>query len=320
MSLLTSTVSTLGHALPSTRANRLLILIYHRVRPEPSSMSKVALHREMFDWQMRLVARHCRPISMLDGLRRLREGTLSSRSVAVTFDDGYADNAEVALPILLRYGVPATFFVATGFLDGGRMWNDSIVEAIRNVRGTHVDLRMIGLGQEPLSPVHMRGPLTRKIILAVKHLPPAERLAKVEELCNVIGAHLPDNLMMTSDQVRSLAEAGMEVGAHTVHHPILKSLPDDEARREIADSRSALEEITGSTVRSFAYPNGRPGDDYSDRDRNIVASLDFEYAVSTRQGVANVRSDLFQLPRFTPWDTAPTRWLSRLLTAFGQPA
>jgi peptidoglycan/xylan/chitin deacetylase (PgdA/CDA1 family) len=320
MPLVTSTIATLAHAVPGTRRNRLLILIYHRVRPEPSVMSRAALHRDMFDWQMQLVARHCAPISMLDGLGRMREGTLPPRSVAITFDDGYADNADVALPVLLRHGVPATFFVATGFLNGGRMWNDSIVEAIRRARGAQVDLRAIGLGVMPLGPVQARGPLAQRVIRQVKHLPPKERERKVAEICGAIGAELPDDLMMTSAQVRSLARAGMEVGAHTVHHPILRSLDEAEAKCEITDSRAELESIVGTAVRSFAYPNGRPGDDYSVRDRNIVASLDFEYAVSTTQGAAGAGSDIFQLPRFTPWDSTPGRWLARLLLAFGRPA
>lgn len=320
MSVLTVAISTLARALPATRANRLLVLIYHRVRPEPSTMSGAAMHRERFDWQMRLLARHCRPIALGEGLARMREGTLPARSVAVTFDDGYADNAEVALPVLLRHGVPATFFVATGFLDGGRMWNDSIVEAIRAATGTVLDLGAVGLGTAPLGPVRTRSPLAEKVIAAVKHLPPPERSARVEEFCRSVGVELPDDLMMTSAQVRRLADSGMEVGAHTVNHPILRSLPEDQARNEIADSRRSLEGIIGRPVRAFAYPNGRPGEDYTDRDRDIVAQLGFDYAASTRQGVASSGSDMFQLPRFTPWEPHPARWLSRVLLAFRRPA
>lgn len=320
MTQLTSLISTLAHVLPGTRANRLLILIYHRVRAEPSSISKTALHRAVFDWQMQIVAQHCRPVALLEGLHRMRAGNLPARSVAVTFDDGYADNADVALPVLLHYGVPATFFVATGFLDGGRMWNDSIVESIRQAPTGRLDLGVIGLGIEQLGPVPTRGPLVQQVIAAVKHLPPGERLARVQAVCDAIGADLPGDLMMTSSQVRRLADAGMEVGAHTVHHPILRSLAEEEARREIEDSRRSLERITGRPVRSFAYPNGRPGDDYTVRDRDLVAALGFDCAAATTSGVATRNSDFFQLPRFTPWDPEPSRWLSRLLLAYGRPA
>jgi len=122
--------------------------------------------------------------------------------------------------------------------------------------------------------------------------------------------------MMTSSQVRAVHDAGIEIGAHTVSHPILRTLDDGKAQAEIADSRMVLERITGSRVKAFAYPNGRPGDDYTDRDRSIVESLGFDYAVSTAAGAATRTSDVLQLPRFTPWDPQPSRWLGRLLTTY----
>lgn len=316
MSLLTSTVSTLARMLPSTRENRLLILIFHRVLRNPDPMFPLEAHAERFDWQIRLLRKHCSPVSLADGVRRLREGCLPARAVAVTFDDGYADNASVALPILQRHRVPATFFVSTGFLDGGRMWNDTVIEAVRRASGDRIDLAPVGLGVEALGPEATRGPLVERILRTVKHLHPAVRTRKVEALRDAIGASLPDDLMMTSGQVRSLADAGMEVGAHTVSHPILRSLPAEEARREIVDSRDALQRITGRRIESFAYPNGRPGDDYTERDRDIVVSAGFAQGLSTRRGVAHVGSNVYELPRFSPWDRLPERWLARLLLSY----
>ena len=89
---------------------------------------------------MAALRRYCHPVPLIEGVRGLATGSLPDRAVTVTFDDGYADNAEVALPILQRHGVPATFFVATGYLNGGRMWNDSIIEAIRRAPATELDL------------------------------------------------------------------------------------------------------------------------------------------------------------------------------------
>ena len=82
---------------------------------------------------MRVLARYFRPCGLAEGLRQLRDGGLPPRSVAVTFDDGYADNARIALPILREARVPATFFIATSYLDGGRMWNDTVIEAVRRL-------------------------------------------------------------------------------------------------------------------------------------------------------------------------------------------
>jgi len=316
MSLLTSTVSALGHLLPGARANRLLILIYHRVHPRPDPMFPGEVDAERFGWQMALLRRYCHPLPLATGVESLRQGSLPSRAVAVTFDDGYADNATVALPILQKHGISATFFIAAGFLNGGRMWNDSVIEAVRLAPGDTLNTGPIGLGRLSLAGSGQRGAAASAILSAIKHRPPEQRTALVSELCASVGAALPDDLMMTSDQVRALSAAGMEIGAHTMTHPILRTLSAAAARHEIEQSRTVLEAIIGGRVRAFAYPNGRPGDDYTERDRALVQSLGFAYAPSTRWGVASLQSDVFQLPRFTPWDRTPARWLARLLMAF----
>lgn len=317
MSFDTSAVSALARALPSTRSNRLLILIYHRVHRRPDPMFPGEVDAQRFAWQMALLRRYCNPVALSEGIAGLRSGALPPRAVAVTFDDGYADNETIALPILQRHAVKATFFIATGFLDGGRMWNDSIIEAIRGSEVGQVNTADIGLGVLDVGPGADRGTVAQKIISAVKHLAPEKRANLVEALCRSVGATLPDDLMMTSDQVRQLTGAGMEIGAHTMTHPILRTLTDTEAEAEIRGSREALQAIVRRPVCAFAYPNGRPGDDYGERDSRLAEALGFDYALSTRWGVATAQSDRYQLPRFTPWDGTPARWLLRLLTMFG---
>ena len=312
-------VSTIGQAHPGTRAGRLLILIYHRVRLRPDAMFPTEVNAERFDWQMSLLRRHCHPMALADAVAGLRTGSLPPRSVAVTFDDGYADNVTGALPILRRHGIAATFFIAPGFLDGGLMWNDSIIEAVRQAPGESLDLTDFGHGVVALGAESARGRIAESIIDTVKHFAPQLRLDHVNQLCSRTGANPPVDLMMTTDQVRLLAKAGQQIGAHTMTHPILRTLSDEAARDEIQLSRQALERIIGQPVRAFAYPNGRPGDDYTVRDRNLVSDLGFEFASSTSPWAASSDSDLYQLPRFTPWDQQPWRWLMRLLWMFGKP-
>jgi len=316
MTVAAGVVSALGQVLPGTRSGRLLVLIYHRVHPQASADFPGRLDAGRFDAQMALIRRHCHPVALADAVPALREGSLPPRAVAVTFDDGYADNAEIALPILLRHGVPATFFVASGFLDGGRMWNDSVAESIRRAPAGTLDLRDLQLGSHQLVSQVQRSRVAARVIMSIKRLPQEERQARVEAICERIGVALPDDLMMTSAQVRSLSQAGMEVGAHTVSHPILRTLDEQAARHEIQGNREALERIVGTAVRSFAYPNGKLDDDYTVRDRDLVESLRFDYALSTQRGVASGASDRFQLPRFTPWDRSPGRWLARLLLEY----
>lgn len=320
MSPMGSIVSGLGRLAPRTHGSRLLILNYHRVHRHVDPMFPGEVDAQRFDVQMQSLRDFCSPLPLLEALERLQAGSLPARAVCVTFDDGYADNVVEALPILRRRSVPATFFIATAFLDGGRMWNDSVIEAVRRApRGAVLPRGELGLPDVTLGDESTRGVVAEESILAVKHLSPDVRLARVEAFCRRVGADLPADLMMTSQQVRKLAEAGMEIGAHTVHHPILSALPAERARDEIAASRDALESITGRKVCAFAYPNGRPGDDYTERDRDIVRDLGFDCALSTWWGAASARSDRYQLPRFTPWDRTPDRWLARLLLAFSKP-
>jgi len=105
----------------------------------------------------------------------------------------------------------------------------------------------------------------------------------------------------------------MEIGAHTVTHPILRNTAPDTARREIVESGRRLAEIVGQPVRLFAYPNGKPGVDYGSEHVQMVRDGGFAAAVSTGWGVATEKSDRFQLPRFTPWDRTPGRFALRLI-------
>lgn len=294
-----------------------MILMYHRVRKQKDWMFPAELDAETFDRHMALLRRHCSPLPLTEAIAALRHNTLPPRAVAVTFDDGYADNATVALPILQCHRIHATFFIATEFLDGGCMWNDRITETVRRVTQPSLNLSDLGLGVEPLGDEARRGQLAERIIGAVKHLHPTERLEKVETLVRNAKTRLPADLMMSSNQVRQLAQAGMDVGAHTVSHPILLTLSKGEAIAEIAGSKRALEDIIGRPVHTFAYPNGRIGHDYTVRDRDLVAAQGFDFAVSTNPGVVMPGSDVFQLPRFTPWGRTQAQWLAKLLLAFG---
>ena len=105
----------------------------------------------------------------------------------------------------------------------------------------------------------------------------------------------------------------MEIGGHTVCHPILTSIDNMAATAEIENGKLYLESITEKPVRIFAYPNGKPETDYHTAHVKMVKELGFDAAVSTAWGVAKQGCDLFQLPRFTPWDASITRFSLRML-------
>jgi len=266
-----------------------------------------------FSAQMALLTDHFQVLRLEEAVERLSRGRLPARAVSVSFDDGYADNHDVALPILRRFGIPATFFIATGFLDGGRMWNDTVIEAIRRAKGPTLDLSGLGLGTYSVDSLPERRTAIHSLLKSIKHKPPSERDQIVDVIAASVEAPMPTNLMMTRNDVRALCSAGMGIGGHTVNHPILTRLAAPEAEREIADGKAELETIIGEPVALFAYPNGKPMEDFAAEHVALVKRLGFRAAVTTSWGAARRTSDLFQLPRFTPWDRQALKFSIRLL-------
>ncbi len=291
---------------------RLSILIFHQVLAQPDPQSPGKEDTETFDQQMSWLADCFRIIPLREAVQKLRQGKLLPRTACITFDDGYADNAKIALPILQKHGITATFFVSTGFLDGGRMWNDTIIELVRQAPGAMLNLSKMELGQFEISTIPQREQATNTLLDKLKYLPLKTRQLKVEEMYTYIPAILPNDLIMTSEQVKILHNAGMEIGEHTVNHPILARTEDVMARTEIANGKEVLKSIIRSPVRTFAYPNGKPGQDYLSDHVRMVRNLGFEAAVSTSHGAARNSSDLYQLPRFSPWDQEKVRYTLRL--------
>ena len=174
---------------PGGRRARLSILIYHRVLAHKDGIATWDLTADAFERHMRVVMDNFVPLPLLEALGRLAAGDLPPRAVCITFDDGYLDNFEVALPILKRYELSATFFVATGYLDGGYMWNDKVIEALRAIPGPVLDLNAWGLPRFDLGSDQARRLAIIGILPALKHLPSQEREARAEQLA--VAASLP---------------------------------------------------------------------------------------------------------------------------------
>jgi len=297
-----------------TRA-RLSVLIFHRVLPVPDPLFPGEIDAARFDTVCTWMRRWFNVLPLDAAVRHLGAGTLPERAMAITFDDGYADNHDVALPILRKHELPATFFIATGFLDGGRMWNDTVIESIRRTPLERIDLRGVrgmDLGVHELGSVTARRVAIERVIGGVKYMEPERRQEVVDTIARRAETTLPDDLMMTSEQVRRMRAAGMQIGAHTVSHPILARLDRQAAGAEIETSKRTLEGLLGERVGLFAYPNGKPAQDYDEQAVGLARELGFDAACSTEWGAAGRNSDVFQLPRFTPWDRARTRFAARL--------
>lgn len=294
-------------AIRSATRGRLTVFIYHRVLAEPDPLLPGEPDARRFAEELDWIRQWFQVLPLPEAVTRLYEGDLPPGAAAITFDDGYRDNHDVALPLLRQRGLAATFFVATGFLDGGMMFNDAVIEAVRCMPRFR-----LGPGSEWVT-----GSLEEKrraideILRAVKPLEPKRRWELVEAASD--GRARRTDLMMTPDQVRALSDAGMTIGAHTIDHPILTSIDLIEARRQITASREALQSITGRPVALFAYPNGTPQRDFAAAHVRLVQEAGFLAAFTTAWGSATSRSDRHQLPRFRPWDRGRVRYGLRLL-------
>jgi peptidoglycan/xylan/chitin deacetylase (PgdA/CDA1 family) len=303
-------------ASPSGEGALLSILIFHRVLTQPDALMPDEVHAARFEALCRWLREGFNVLPLAEALRRRREGTLPDRAVCITFDDGYADNHDVALPLLQRHGLHATFFISTGYLDGGMMWNDRLIEAVRRTPQAALAVADL-LGPKvapslPMGSLGERQAACRQLLSAVKYLPRAERGAIAERIVERAGVRIDGALMMTGAQVRAMDQAGMGLGGHTVSHPILASLDEADARAEIEGGKHALEGLLDRPVTLFAYPNGRPGQDYGPTAVRLVREAGFEAAVSTAWGASRTTDDPLQLPRFTPWDATSWRFALRM--------
>jgi peptidoglycan/xylan/chitin deacetylase (PgdA/CDA1 family) len=293
----------------------LAVVNYHRVLARPDPLLDTEPDVAAFHWQMALLADCFNVMPLHEALRALDEGRLPPRTVCITFDDGYRSVHDLALPILRKFGLPATVFVTSGFVgaDAGNMWNDRIIHAVQSLPQGTLDLSDIGLECYPLVSLEARKQTTLRLTEAGKYLPPMERDRLVERLDRMSGMH-HDALMLTPEMLMALERSGVEIGAHTISHPILTSLDDDSARAEIVDGKRQLEALVGKPVRLFAYPNGKVGQDYDARHVEMVRQAGFFAAFTTAVGAITKDQDRFQLPRSRPWDRTPLRFGLRLLS------
>ncbi|MFC5552250.1 polysaccharide deacetylase family protein [Massilia aerilata] len=293
-------------------ARRLFVLNYHRILPEPDPLFDDEPTVETFRWQMKLLARCFNVLPLSEAMAKLAAGTLPQRAVCITFDDGYRSTHDLALPVLKEFGLSATVFVTTGYLDSGAMWNETLAAAVRCLPDGEFDLSAAGLGPQVLRTRADRKNLLNTLTAHAKYLPPAERLALTERVAEVAGSHA-GSLMLTPAMIQAMAAQNFEIGGHTVSHPILTSLGDEAARDEIVQCKHDLEAITGTAVRYFAYPNGKVGKDFDERHVEMVRAAGFTAAFTTEVGAAMQGQNMFRLPRSRPWDSNPVFFGLRLL-------
>jgi peptidoglycan/xylan/chitin deacetylase (PgdA/CDA1 family) len=292
---------------------RLCIVNYHRVLEYADPLLESEPNIQTFRWQMELLAECFNVLPLYDAALALTTERMPPRAIAITFDDGYRSILDFAVPILHELGLPATVFVASGYLDENNMWNDRIIKAVQLMTTADLDLREAGLGVHPLKSPRDRKAAVEKLTEIAKYFEPKVRLALAQRLENLAGVDTAPGLMVTRKMLERLANSGVDIGAHTISHPILTKLNDQDAWEEIASGKQQLEAIIGKPVKLFAYPNGKAGHDFNERHVRMAQEAGFSAAFTTSMGAATSKHDRFQLPRSRPWDSTPTRFGFRLL-------
>lgn len=293
----------------SGEENSLLILLFHKVPRCIDPLAPLETDLEQFGRVVEFLAEHYAVLSLEEAVERMVRKSLPRRAAAITFDDGYGEWFEGPVPVLERHRMPATFFVTTEQIAGSGLWHERVLNAVAALPdGSHV---LRGVSGEPIEFHINPGKVGNRasvagILQALKYLAPDHRLDAISEL-EAMAVRTPRQAeRFTADDIRRLRDRGFAVGAHTVTHPILTAIPDDAAQDEIGRSREELEAILREPVRMFAYPNGRPDIDYQAKHVRMVRDAGYKIAVATSWGSASPSTDLFQLPRFTPW--ARSQW------------
>jgi peptidoglycan/xylan/chitin deacetylase (PgdA/CDA1 family) len=222
--------------------------------------------------------------------------------VVVTFDDGYLDNFEFALPVLKRHGVPATIYLVSSTLTNDRLlWTSGLRFATTHARVRQLQVPELVSTALPLDSDRDRATSARTLTNVLNQMPAEDRHAWVDRIISAVGAPRPpavDRWFLGTTQIAEMREYGITFGAHTVTHPNLPGIPPDAAREEIVQSRSALSRMLGEDVAHFSYPNsGSLHPHVSDGVARAASDAGYASAVTSHKGVCRPTSDRFRLRR-----------------------
>jgi peptidoglycan/xylan/chitin deacetylase (PgdA/CDA1 family) len=332
------------HRLRRRFAHGVLILVYHRVNEtvlDPWSLSVTPDH---FAEHLEILRQSFYPTSLQALAGSLQDGTkLKPKSIVITFDDGYADNLQHAKPILERFDCPATIFLVSGTLGSSHeFWWDELCSLLLqpntlpeqlqlSIRGelhtwhlgkaadySHADDSRSESWRIGRPAPTFRHDLYKQLWQLVQPLSSEEQTEVMSALRAWAGIESkpPTHRLLTQKECLELARGEqIEIGAHTIHHPSLASLPYDLQCAEILESKQDLEELLSQPVNSFSYPFGKQ-QNYTPDTVAIVQEAGFSAACCNESGVVNADADPFLLPRVHVPDCSGTEFENRLLSKF----
>jgi peptidoglycan/xylan/chitin deacetylase (PgdA/CDA1 family) len=280
-------------------SRRLLVLAWHNVDPSWCFPAPAGAGARGLERQLAFLARRCNVVPLAEGLRALdQDDRLPPRAIALTFDDGYRDQLELAAPILARLGLPATFFLVPGLLDGtARPWWELLAWILtRSTRGSVAwEGRTIDLGDD--------GRRRRALATVLAGLKRRDQLARDAALDELAERCAPDGKpeehasFLDWDGARQLARRGFTVASHSLHHAILAEESPSAQERDLTLSRRRLEEELQVPVRLLAYPNGKLPD-YSQATVAAARGAGYSHALTTLEGWNQPTTAPFEIRRF----------------------
>lgn len=277
-------------------AARLTIIRHHRVfREDERPLHRLGVRASVLAAQVELLkGSGLGPVTVAEGLARLEEGR-PGHWVALSFDDGYADNVALALPLLAAARARATFYLTAGLMEQRRApWWDVLAHALETTRATRLSWEVDeALFQMSLEGPHARAAALHRLLPAFR-VPPPEQSRRLVSLRAALGVvETAPCELATWNVAEALASADMEVGAHTLSHPFLSLLGADEQFAEIAGSIELIGRRLGVRPSGLAYPGG----DYDARTVAAARSAGLAYAVTTRAGENGPAMPRFELLR-----------------------
>ncbi|MDO9375925.1 MAG: polysaccharide deacetylase family protein [Bacteroidota bacterium] len=305
-------------------ANKAVVLMYHRIAEPTSDVWEIAVSPKNFEDHLKVIKQMGNVVSLEELTHRIKRKTLQRNTIGVSFDDGYPDNKEIALPLLEKYKVPATFFIASGNIDAPReFWWDELEQIIlfneqlpRNIVMQIGETRVeTNLGDEMiLSATNRRKhinwkactetpPTGRAIFFyrvweLLKPMPPHIQQAHLQQLRTLAKTEAlsrPGYRTMSTQELKEFAASALvTIGAHTVHHPALAFHSTAFQEKEIVPNRKQLQEITGKGVDLISYPYGN----FSDETIRIVSDAGFSAAFRTEEETAQNSSNRYKLGRY----------------------
>jgi len=283
------------------------VLMYHSVLDDPDeqwlALGGIGHSTKIFRQQMEAVARRYHPISLDDLLTFVQGGKeLPPRSVVVTFDDGYADNLDVAVPILSELGVPATFYITVGCVDTGRVpWPSQLRYSFFLTSAASWQQKGGKLWR--LYDKQSRNQAFLQACDDCAKLSCEAQHRFVSRVQSELNAAIPDSIptkMMSWDQVRALRKKGHIVGSHTMTHPNMAYVPADDARRELLHSKEKLDAEMPEPVVHFSYPCPALWPHWNSQTLAMSKEIGYQTAVTTEGGMVRKKDDPLCLHRMRP--------------------